>query len=157
MNIAAIKKNLATMEGEERKNAESLLRAMGIKFESKPKPSRAAFTSRLSPYVERIDFKCRTCDARWKKYFHYTERVMNSQHVLVSAPINFAAYEGAKVEGIASKLKQTGVPVCKDCTTNLAEWSKDELVATLLNLRLGEEYRRITLSATTTKGGSDGM
>ena len=142
MNINALRKNLDTLEGDERLAAEALLTSLGISWEKKPTPTRSAFTTRLKPYVERVGYTCRTCDAKWMKHFHYTEHVTHGQHYLSSVPIDVARYNELTALNHV-KMKKTGMPVCKDCASRLAEWPVEVLVATLLNIRIGNDYKKV--------------
>jgi RNase P subunit RPR2 len=130
------------MGEEERKAAEALLDELGIPYSKNPKPTRATFTSKLQPYAEEVVITCRTCGSTRTRHFIFSEQFRQHQFVLMSRPVTPAEYDAH--ENLPKKVKHTGAKVCKKCAERLAGWSKEELIATLLNIRVGGEYAKIT-------------
>ena len=153
MNIADLRKRLETMEGEERKAAESLLHAMGIAFE-KPKPkTRSKFTSKLQPYYEITTIRCRTCNHVDIRYFHHTEKQLEGQWFLLATSVGKSGYGLDKT--LEQKRKRTGTPFCKHCEERLSEWPKEKLIATHLEM-IKLPYRSLKEEQTDAKDSSEG-
>ena len=144
MNKKVLVDNLDKLEGVEREEAEALLKALGIDFARKPKPSRSKFTTKIKPYYERITIICRTCGLTKKRHFYHTEKIVFGQHSLVALPTNATTYEDALREFEDCRVRHAGRTVCPRCTKQLHKWTKEELVATILNMRLGGDYAKIT-------------
>ena len=144
MNLAAIREKLSLLEGEELIAAKELLTAIGISpeaLEPKVQKPRNNFTSKLTPYYEKIDLTCVTCGNQYSKYFHFKEVIHNGQYLLIAATISSSQW-GVE-EKLETKFRKSVQSFCLHCQDNLTQWSKEELVSTLLHIQRGGQYKRV--------------
>ena len=145
MDISDLKKNLYQLEGEELKSAKALLKALGISIprDGSAKPKRATMTTKLKPYVEKLDTVCQTCGHIHTSFRLFSLEVHENQFYLQGRKVT--SFDSEKVpEEMPRTFRRSEQLVCKECAMVLSEWTKEELIATLLNLRMEGRYAKIT-------------
>lgn len=145
MNVAEIRKKLDTLEGAEYTAAAALLVTLNISVEKKKKPqpkARGKFTGKLQPYYQRIKMKCLTCGKHSFRYYYFAVEKVEAQYLLKSHKISRVQY--GRLSDLPLREKKMETFTCYQCHDELATWTQEELVATILNMRQGGEYAKIT-------------